>query len=251
MQKSNESKLQFSVLMVIRVALIMAQVAVVFFIFIVLNALIGYGDAKAEPLRVQMEVHASKTEAKYDLPQGLLRAICEQESGWRNVVGQHGEIGVCQIKPDTVLLICRCKDNAGSFVIQRGLTGDTVRRVQSTLILWGFLSVRVDGVFSADTERAVRAFQAGVGIKPDGVVGPVTWAVLFQGEPYPGNTVVSSLWNPYKNIEWAAAYLSWLSDALETRDVGILSAAYNGGPGNASVKYMLGVKRRMASKKLT
>jgi len=213
---------------------------------ILMYLLMGYGDAKAAPTREQLEIHAAKVEIEYALPSGLLRAICEQESHWRNVAGQHGEIGVCQLKPDTVLMVCSCKDNAAQVFIQRGSKGDTVRRVQATLVLWGFSTVKVDGVFGPATERAVLAFQRGVGARADGVVGPLTWEVLFRGEPYPGGTIAASLWNPYKNIEWAAAYLVWLTEQLETDNPAVLMAAYNGGPANQTVKYMVSVQRRMA-----
>ena len=213
---------------------------------IVVLALFGALDAKAAPTRMELEVHAAKMEAEFQLPTGLLRAICEQESHWQNVAGQHGEIGVCQIKPDTVLMICNCADNAAQVFIQRGSGGDAVRRVQAMLVLWGFTAVKVDGVFGPATENAVLAFQRGVGAGVDGVVGPLTWALLFRGEPYPGGTIASALWNPHKNIEWAANYLAWLADYLKTDNQAILMAAYNGGPANPVVKYMVSVERRMA-----
>lgn len=213
---------------------------------ILLYVLMGYGDARAAPTRAQLEIHAAKVETQFELPHGLLRAICEQESHWRNVAGQHGEIGVCQVKPDTVLMICNyCRDNAAQVFIQRGSRGDSVRRVQAMLTLWGY-PVKVDGVFGPITERATLAFQSGVGAKADGVVGPITWALLFRGEPYPGGTIASALWNPYKNVEWAAAYLVWLIDYLKTDNHAILMAAYNGGPAHPVVKYMVSVERRMA-----
>lgn len=205
----------------------------------------GYMDAEGAT-REQLEIHAAKVEAQFELPTGLVRAICEQESHWRNVAGQHGEIGVCQLKPATVLMICGCKDNASQIFIGRGSKGDHVRRVQATLVLWGFSTVKVDGVFGPATERAVLAFQGGLKVKPDGVVGPLTWALLFRGEPYPGSTIAASLWNPYKNVEWAAAYLVWLIEKLETDNPAVLMAAYNGGSANPVVKYMVSVQRRMA-----
>lgn len=38
-----------------------------------------------------------------------------------------------------------------------------------------------DGVFDAQTERAVRKFQEGEGLRVDGVVGPETWCALVGG----------------------------------------------------------------------
>lgn len=206
----------------------------------------GCGDARAAPTRAELEVHAAKVEVEYQLPAGLVRAICEQESHWRNVAGQHGEIGVCQLKPSTVAMVCDCADSAGRTYLGRGASGDAVRQIQAQLANWGFYT-RVDGAYGPNTARAVVAFQGAVGAGLDGVVGPKTWALLFRGvEPYPGNTITAALWNPRKNIEWAAAYLAWLIEYLETDNPVVLMAAYNGGPGNPVVKYMVSVQRRMA-----
>lgn len=41
------------------------------------------------------------------------------------------------------------------------------------------LSVRVDGLFGARTERALKQFQRRYGLRADGVCGPLTWSVLL------------------------------------------------------------------------
>ena len=53
---------------------------------------------------------AAQFEEKNSLPTGLLQAICEIESGWRaHAIGQDGEIGLCQLKPSTLHMLCpRC-----------------------------------------------------------------------------------------------------------------------------------------------
>jgi len=201
----------------------------------------------AEPSRAQMQIYAAQVEVNNKLPTGLLLAICEQESHWRNVAGQHGEIGVCQLKPDTVRMVCDCDGNARQLFYRRGSTGDVVRQIQAQLARWGLYSGRVDGAYGPVTERAVTAMQQLMQIPADGVVGPKTWTFLFRGyEPYPGGTITSALWNPYENIEWAAAYLVWLRELLGTEDPAVLMAAYNGGPANPVVKYVVSVQRRMA-----
>lgn len=60
----------------------------------------------------------------------------------------------------------------------RGQRGRWVRHLQRLLALAGFDPGPVDGIFGARTEAAVRAFQRADRLKPDGVVGPVTWKAL-------------------------------------------------------------------------
>jgi N-acetylmuramoyl-L-alanine amidase len=52
--------------------------------------------------------------------------------------------------------------------------GDDVSALQERLLGLGFHPGRVDGLFGADTEAAVRDFQRGVGLTADGQVGPDT-----------------------------------------------------------------------------
>ena len=54
------------------------------------------------------------------------------------------------------------------------LQGDDVAELQERLLALGFTPDRVDGVFGANTERAVRGFQRGVGLDVDGSLGPDT-----------------------------------------------------------------------------
>ncbi|MDZ7961189.1 MAG: peptidoglycan-binding domain-containing protein [Aulosira sp. DedQUE10] len=58
-----------------------------------------------------------------------------------------------------------------------GDSGDAVRVLQR-LLLNNRYSVKVDGVFGALTETAVKAFQNVQNINADGVVGPRTWREL-------------------------------------------------------------------------
>lgn len=75
--------------------------------------------------------------------------------------------------------------NPGQPTIARGATGDAVRRLQRALRRTPNPSLHVDGVFGAETEQAVLAFQSGSGLTADGVVGPQTWAALPDGGPMP------------------------------------------------------------------
>lgn len=75
--------------------------------------------------------------------------------------------------------------NPGQPTIQEGATGDVVRRLQRALRRTPNLSIVVDGNFGPATAAAVREFQSGAGLDPDGIVGPKTWAALPSGGPMP------------------------------------------------------------------
>jgi peptidoglycan hydrolase-like protein with peptidoglycan-binding domain len=62
--------------------------------------------------------------------------------------------------------------------VETGSRGDAVRAVQYLLThVYGY-SITVNGIFDADTDRAVRDFQAWHGLEADGLVGPHTWKAL-------------------------------------------------------------------------
>lgn len=58
------------------------------------------------------------------------------------------------------------------------MRGDDVATLQERLNALGFDAGREDGIFGADTDRAVRAFQKEYGVPEDGLVGPRTHAAL-------------------------------------------------------------------------
>ena len=61
---------------------------------------------------------------------------------------------------------------------KRGSKGEMVKQIQKALAGAG-LGVICDGYYGQITEEAVKAFQSKKGIKPDGVVGPKTLALLI------------------------------------------------------------------------
>ena len=64
-------------------------------------------------------------------------------------------------------------------VQKRGSKGPQVSAIQEALPRWACRSyMAVDGIFGADTEAAVKAFQSGSGLPSDGVVGRVTGSAL-------------------------------------------------------------------------
>jgi peptidoglycan hydrolase-like protein with peptidoglycan-binding domain len=62
----------------------------------------------------------------------------------------------------------------GSHLLRRGSRGQDVKELQSILKTKGLYSKSIDGIFGSGTENGVRGFQKSVGIKVDGIVGPVT-----------------------------------------------------------------------------
>ncbi len=66
--------------------------------------------------------------------------------------------------------------------IWNGYVGNAVREAQTLLNQLGYDCGVVDGIFGAQTEAAVKAFQKDAGLKVDGIVGIATWAALEAGE---------------------------------------------------------------------
>jgi N-acetylmuramoyl-L-alanine amidase len=60
------------------------------------------------------------------------------------------------------------------------LSGDDVAELQEQLLRLGFHLGRVDGMFGPATDGALREFQKGVGLEPDGTCGPATLRALAQ-----------------------------------------------------------------------
>ena len=75
------------------------------------------------------------------------------------------------------------ESNLDTGLIRRGQIGARVRRVQALLIYFHGISCGPDGVdgdFGANTEAAVRKFQAASGLTEDGIVGDDTAAALLE-----------------------------------------------------------------------
>ena len=67
------------------------------------------------------------------------------------------------------------------LTLKRGMRGEQVKLLQETLNelpAGAALDLKEDGIFGAETEKAVRQFQADHGLTVDGVVGRKTWAAL-------------------------------------------------------------------------
>ena len=69
--------------------------------------------------------------------------------------------------------------------LKRGMYGTPVVMMQQSLTTQGFYDGPSDGYFGESTELAVMAFQRSNGLKVDGVAGPATLRVLYEGAfPY-------------------------------------------------------------------
>ncbi|PSR15744.1 peptidoglycan-binding protein, partial [filamentous cyanobacterium CCP3] len=67
--------------------------------------------------------------------------------------------------------------------LRLGSQGESVRELQSMLILLGYYPGQVTGLYQEDTATATRRFQTAAGITADGIVGPATWSRLFPAPP--------------------------------------------------------------------
>ncbi len=70
------------------------------------------------------------------------------------------------------------KSAEAATVLKRGSSGSLVRTLQTKLKKWGYYSGTVDGIFGANTERAVRYFQRVNKLTVDGKVGAKTAKAL-------------------------------------------------------------------------
>ncbi|MFL6239041.1 MAG: N-acetylmuramoyl-L-alanine amidase [Actinomycetes bacterium] len=77
----------------------------------------------------------------------------------------------------------RLGDRVLSYTVSHPFVGDDVVELQQRLNEMGFDCNRVDGIFGASTETALREFQRNVGLPPDGTCGPQTLKELDRMVP--------------------------------------------------------------------
>lgn len=75
--------------------------------------------------------------------------------------------------------------NPSSVVLRRGSRASAVMYLQRLLLSYLYPITSLDGVFGAETERAVKAFQTENGLTADGIVGGATWRALFNSAGRP------------------------------------------------------------------
>jgi len=73
-------------------------------------------------------------------------------------------------------------------ILKQGMRGSDVAEVQTRLKNWGYNPGPIDGVFGRTTFNAVVQFQTARGLKPDGIVGSITYNEL-QKSPSPTGTI--------------------------------------------------------------
>lgn len=187
------------------------------------------------------EAYADSLTEVYGLPPDLLKSICYTESHWRNGErGAAGEIGLCQLKVNTVLKFNpQAAYDSGTKYVVRGSKGVLVEKLQARL------GIVVSGEFDYLLEGRVVQYQAEHKLRIDGIVGPLTWKVLFGTDMPGGTSLEERMWSPYQNIQYGAQYLSWLKAKLNTENPMILAAAYNGGDQNMTVRYLRKIEERM------
>ena len=77
--------------------------------------------------------------------------------------------------------------NPSANVLRRGSKNSAVLFLQKLLLSYLYPITSLDGIFGAETERAVKAFQTENNLVSDGIVGRNTWQALFNsvGRPNP------------------------------------------------------------------
>lgn len=64
--------------------------------------------------------------------------------------------------------------------LRKGCKGNAVKTAQVILKhRYGYDTNGIDGTYGSGTEAAVKKFQTAKGLKPDGIIGPDTWAVML------------------------------------------------------------------------
>ncbi len=87
--------------------------------------------------------------------------------------------------------------------LRRGSEGKSVKELQTALRDLGFDVGAVDGVFGAQTEKAVKSFQAAneFGLEVDGIVGRATWKAIDEADQSEPILKRGSRGNPVRRLQ--------------------------------------------------
>lgn len=83
--------------------------------------------------------------------------------------------------PPNVYVKVTMAPNNGYFTLRRGYYGTPVEKMQQELKKQGYITGNIDGIYGEGTEEAVKSFQRVNGLHVDGVAGPATLRVLYEG----------------------------------------------------------------------
>lgn len=118
-------------------------------------------------------------DAPYDAPydDGLDRAV-------RHFQQQRGLTVDGNVGRETYRALSAARWSFGDRLLQhsagRPMHGDDVVTLQQRLVRFGYDAGKLDGIFGAQTEQALRAFQRDYGLVADGTCGPGTLRALHQ-----------------------------------------------------------------------
>ena len=87
--------------------------------------------------------------------------------------------------------------SASAAIYKQGSRGEAVRDIQKVVQRTGHYSGSIDGIYGSKTTAAVKAFQRSVGIKVDGICGPVTLKYLGLQHHSSGGGASASYNNNY------------------------------------------------------
>lgn len=68
-------------------------------------------------------------------------------------------------------------------LLKIGSQGESVIELQAVLLLMGYYTGKLDGIYAESTAQAVRKFQQDAGLTVDGMAGTDTWNRLFPPSP--------------------------------------------------------------------
>lgn len=112
---------------------------------------------------------------------------------------------ICIVSSYTLYIDNQKNENAVTALSKIGSRGEEVRRIQKKLKELGFYNGSIDGIYGSATQRAVKRFQASVGITSDGIAGSKTLLYLgldsSSGGGSYGSYSSSDIWLLAKVIE--------------------------------------------------
>lgn len=106
------------------------------------------------------------------------------------------------------------------MTLRQGDKGERVRALQALLLNYGYFSGLVDGVYDASTTAAVEWLQTQNGLKVDGIAGPATQQLLYNGTPQ--RAVVLAAAVSAQAAEASTAVYQTLKQGMSSTDVMVM-----------------------------